>query len=50
MNPKRTPANEQTKRRYLQFLREAKGRDENSIDQVAKAIDASTNTIGGATS
>jgi integrase len=39
MTTKRTPENEQVKRRYLQFLREAKGRDENSIDQVAKAIE-----------
>ncbi|MGA2636583.1 hypothetical protein [Methylocella sp.] len=39
MSLKRSPANERTKRRYLHFLREAKGRDETSIDQVAKAIE-----------
>jgi hypothetical protein len=32
-------ANERVKRRYLQFLKEVKGRDEASIDAVAKAID-----------
>jgi site-specific recombinase XerD len=32
-------ANERVKRRYLQFLREVKGRDDASIDAVAKAID-----------
>jgi site-specific recombinase XerC len=39
MTPKRTPENEQAKRRYLQYLRDARGRDENSIDQVAKSIE-----------
>ena len=32
-------ANERVKRCYLQFLKEAKGRDDASIDAVAKAID-----------
>jgi integrase len=36
---KRTAANERIKHRYLQFLRDVKGRDEASIDAVAKAID-----------
>src|SRR5262245_27511363 len=35
--PPRTPINE--RRRYLQFLKEAKGRDESSIDAVAKALE-----------
>jgi integrase len=39
MTPKRTPANERIKRRYLQFLREVKGRDEASLDAVAKALE-----------
>lgn len=39
MTAKRSPANERTKRRYLQFLREVKGRDEASLDAVAKAIE-----------
>lgn len=39
MTAKRTPANERTKRRYLQFLREVKGRDAASLDAVAKAIE-----------
>src|SRR5271166_4534873 len=36
---KRNSANERVKRRYLQHLKEAKGRDEASLDAVAKAID-----------
>ena len=32
-------ANERIKRRYLQFLKDVKGRDDASIDAVAKAID-----------
>lgn len=39
MTVKRCPANEKIKRRYLQFLKDAKGRDEASIDMVAKAIE-----------
>ncbi len=39
MTLKRTPANERVKRRYLEFLRHAKGRDESSLDAVAKAIE-----------
>lgn len=39
MTAKRTPENEKIKRRYLLFLKEAKGRDEASIDGVAKAIE-----------
>lgn len=39
MTSKRQPENERTKRRYLQFLREVKGRDEASLDAVAKAIE-----------
>ena len=35
---KRHPANERVKRRYLQFLKDAKGRDEASLDAAAKAI------------
>lgn len=35
---KRHPANERIKRRYLQFLKDAKGRDEASLDASAKAI------------
>jgi site-specific recombinase XerD len=35
---KRHPGNERIKRRYLQFLKEAKGRDEASLDAAAKAI------------
>ncbi len=36
---KRNAANERIKRRYFAFLRDAKGRDEASIDTAAKAID-----------
>jgi site-specific recombinase XerD len=36
---KRNGPNERIKREYLQILREAKGRDEASLDAVAKAID-----------
>jgi integrase len=36
---KRNPENERVKRRYLVFLKDAKGRDEASIDAVASAID-----------
>jgi integrase len=39
MTVKRTPRNEKAKRDYLIFLRDAKGRDDKSIDQVAAAID-----------
>jgi len=39
MTTKRTPENERAKRRYLQFLKEVKGRDEASLDAVAKAIE-----------
>ncbi len=39
MTPKRHPQNERVKRRYLQFLREVKGRDPASIDGVAKALE-----------
>ena len=39
MTTKRTPANEKIKWRYLQFLKEVKGRDEVSLDAVAKAIE-----------
>jgi integrase/recombinase XerD len=35
---KRSAANERIKSRYLVFLKDAKGRDESSIDAVAKAI------------
>ena len=38
MTTKRTAENEKTKREYLKYLREAKGRDEASLDQVAKAL------------
>jgi integrase/recombinase XerD len=36
---KRNAANERIKRRYFAFLKDAKGRDEVSIDAAAKAID-----------
>jgi integrase/recombinase XerD len=36
---KRNAANERIKRRYFTFLKDAKGRDEASIDAAAKAID-----------
>jgi integrase len=36
---KRNAENERVKRRYLQFLKDAKGRDEASLDAVAKAIE-----------
>lgn len=39
MTTKRHPQNERVKRRYLQFLREVKGRDEASLDAVAKALE-----------
>jgi integrase len=39
MTTKRHPENEKAKRNYLQFLRDVKGRDESSIDQVAKALE-----------
>ncbi len=39
MTLKRTPENERVKRRYLQFLKEVKGRDEASLDAVAKALE-----------
>jgi integrase/recombinase XerD len=36
---KRNGPNERVKRRYLQYLKDVKGRDEASLDAVAKAID-----------
>src|SRR4051794_9366173 len=36
---KRTPSNERLKRRYLQFLKEVKGRDQASVDAVAKSLE-----------
>jgi hypothetical protein len=36
---KRHPENERMKRHYLHFLAEVKGRDEASLDAVAKAIE-----------
>jgi integrase len=39
MTAKRTPENERVKRRYLQFLKEVKGRDEASLDAAAKALE-----------
>ncbi len=39
MTTKRHPENEKAKRKYLQFLCDVKGRDESSIDQVAKALE-----------
>jgi site-specific recombinase XerD len=36
---KRNGPNERVKRRYLQYLKDTKGRDEASLDAVAKAID-----------
>ncbi len=39
MTLKRSPENERIKRRYLQFQREVKGRDDSSLDAVAKAIE-----------
>ena len=39
MTTKRHPENEKAKRNFLQFLRDVKGRDESSIDQVAKALE-----------
>jgi hypothetical protein len=42
---KRTPANERAKHGYLQILKDGKGRDEASIDAVAKAIDALPNVV-----
>ncbi|MDI9847317.1 tyrosine-type recombinase/integrase [Rhodoblastus sp. 17X3] len=39
MTAKRHPANERVKRRYLQFLADVKGRDETSLDAVAKALE-----------
>jgi site-specific recombinase XerD len=39
MTTKRSPENERIKRRYLQFLSDVKGRDEASLDAVAKAIE-----------
>ena len=38
MTTKRTAENEKAKREYRKNLREAKGRDEASLDQVAKAL------------
>ena len=37
--PKRHGENERVKRRYLQFLKDAKGRDTASVDAVAQALD-----------
>lgn len=39
MTSKRPPENERVKRRYLQFLKEVKGRDEASLEAVAKALE-----------
>lgn len=39
MTTKRSPANERVKRHYLQYLKDAKGRDEASLDAAAKAIE-----------
>lgn len=39
MSAKRHPDNERLKRRYLEFLRDVKGRDEASLDAVAKALE-----------
>jgi len=39
MTTKRTPENERMKRAYLQYLADVKGRDEHSLDTVAKAIE-----------
>ncbi len=39
MTVKRSARNERTKRRYLQFLAEVKGRDTASLDAVAKALE-----------
>jgi integrase len=39
MTAKHHPENEKAKRKYLHFLRDTKGRDETSIDQVAKALE-----------
>lgn len=36
---RRNGPNERVKRRYLQYLKDAKGRDEASLDAIAKAID-----------
>ena len=36
---KRHPDNERAKRRYLQYFKDVKGRDEASIDAIAKAIE-----------
>ena len=47
---KRNSANERVKRRYLQHLKETKGRDESSLDAVAKAIDRSRTIPSFATS
>jgi hypothetical protein len=35
----RNGPNERVKRRYLQFLKDVKGRDEASLDAVAEAVD-----------
>ena len=39
MTVKRSARNERTKRRYLQFLAEVKGRHTASLDAVAKALE-----------
>jgi integrase len=39
MTSKRHPANERVKRRYLEFLGDTKGRDQASLDAVAKALE-----------
>ena len=39
MTTNRRPKNERVKRRYLQFLADVKGRDETSLDAVAKALE-----------
>ena len=47
---KYSPANERIKREYFAYLREAKGRDEATIDGVAKASRGSRKLPGAATS
>jgi integrase len=39
MTAKRYPMNERAKRKYLQFLADVRGRDEASVDSVAKALE-----------
>ena len=44
--PKIIPENERTKRAYLTYLKEAKGRDEASLDKVAAALRDFEGAIG----